>query len=398
MSVSNLRSPQRVSVLLADDDPSFLRSLAALLHAHPGIHVVGTATSAAEAAELAERHQPDVVLLDVGMPGGGADASVAVRSAWPPTRVIAVSGRADREAVVEMITAGAIGYVVKGSPAQQIVDAVLRAHDGDSTLSGRIARVLVRELAERLDGQGGELRQRSGMRERITQALDANAVRFALQPITELDSGVVVGFEALARFGAGPDRAPTRWLWEAEQVDLGVQLELMAVRTAVRLLAELPAATFLSVNASPACVSSPAFASAIAPAAPERLVVEITERSPVESYAPLLDALQEFRLAGGRLAIDDAGAGYASLQHVLRLRPDLIKLDRSLTSGIDHDPAHQALATALVGFAAETGAQVVAEGIESSSQMVALRSLRVPLGQGYFLGRPAEPPEPPAPA
>jgi len=120
----------------------------------------------------------------------------------------------------------------------------------------------------------------------------------------------------------------------------------------------------------------------------DRVVLEITEHAHVEDYDRLPDALRPLRERGLRLAVDDAGAGYASLQHILYLQPDLIKLDMSLTRSIDLDPARRALACALIGFARETGSKIIAEGVETASELKTLASLGVEKAQGYFLARP----------
>ena len=122
---------------------------------------------------------------------------------------------------------------------------------------------------------------------------------------------------------------------------------------------------------------------------PERIVVELTERSPVADYARLTAALAPLRSAGVRLAIDDVGAGFSSMRHILRLSPELIKLDRSLVAGIDDNPGQKALFAAMLSFASHIGAGLVAEGIETSSELATLAELGVDTGQGYLLGRPS---------
>jgi EAL domain-containing protein (putative c-di-GMP-specific phosphodiesterase class I) len=151
---------------------------------------------------------------------------------------------------------------------------------------------------------------------------------------------------------------------------------------------DLPDGTYLAVNVSPDTAASPAFAEVCRSAPAEHLVIELTEHAPVADYPELTRALAGLRESGVRLAIDDAGAGFASLRHVLRLRPDIIKLDLALTRGIDTDPVRQALATALISFAGEVGAVIVAEGVESRWEADALRKLGVEFGQGWFVARP----------
>lgn len=191
------------------------------------------------------------------------------------------------------------------------------------------------------------------------------------------------GFEALARFAVEPRRTPDVWFAEAAAVGLLIDLELMAVGAALAQFDRLPAGVHLSVNLSPESVMSPRLAATLAGYPLERIVIEVTEHAPVEDYEILNAALGNLRAQGCRLAIDDAGAGFASLRHILRLAPDVIKLDISLTRGLDHDRARRALATALISFANEIGATIVAEGIETVAEVDALRALGVAFGQGY---------------
>jgi EAL domain-containing protein (putative c-di-GMP-specific phosphodiesterase class I) len=171
-------------------------------------------------------------------------------------------------------------------------------------------------------------------------------------------------------------------------VGLGIDLELAAARKALAPFDHLPEGAYLSVNLSPESVISSSFHDISSGTPVERVVVEITEHAPVENYAVLADALSEFRGRGGRLAVDDAGAGFASLRHILRLAPDIIKLDVTLTRGIDVDEASQAMAGALATFASKTHASIVAEGIETAEELKALRHLGIFHGQGYLLARP----------
>lgn len=128
---------------------------------------------------------------------------------------------------------------------------------------------------------------------------------------------------------------------------------------------------------------------ALADGIPDRLVLELTEHAAVEDYEQLSRALEPFRAKGMRLAIDDVGAGFASMRHVLNLKPDLIKLDVSLTRGINGDTGRLAMSAAMVAFAERTGCMVVAEGVETEAELDTLRNIGVHFGQGYLLGRPS---------
>jgi EAL domain-containing protein (putative c-di-GMP-specific phosphodiesterase class I) len=175
------------------------------------------------------------------------------------------------------------------------------------------------------------------------------------------------------------------WFREAAETGLGTALEMAAVKAA---LPSVPESTYLAVNASPQTILSPELSRALEGLPAERIVLEITEHAHVEDYDQLLGALQPLRQAGIRVAVDDAGAGYASLQHILQLKPDLIKLDMALTRNIDADRPRRALASALIGFAQETGSRIIAEGVETAGELAVLRDLGVEKAQGYFLGRP----------
>ena len=226
----------------------------------------------------------------------------------------------------------------------------------------------------------------------ILRVLADGALRTAFQPIVSLADGRVLGVEALSRFAVADEgRTAEDWFTDAARVGLGVDLELHAALHALRRATTLPEDAYVSVNFSPETLLWPGLPEALAQAAIplSRIVVELTEHSAVEDYDALDGALQPLRAAGLRIAVDDAGAGHATFRHILRLAPDLIKLDRSLISGIDGDPARRALAGAVVALARETRAVVVAEGIERSEERTALLGLGVGVGQGYLLGRPS---------
>ena len=145
----------------------------------------------------------------------------------------------------------------------------------------------------------------------------------------------------------------------------------------------------MSLNVSPETVVAGGLADTLAAHAPERLILEVTEHAHIDDYAPLNRALMRLRAIGVRLAVDDAGAGYAGLRHIVQLRPDVIKLDMSLVRHIDTDGARRSLTVAMRHYAEETGAKLIAEGIETEGELATLASLGVEFGQGYLLGRPA---------
>jgi EAL domain-containing protein (putative c-di-GMP-specific phosphodiesterase class I) len=340
------------------------------------------------------RERPDVALVDVRMPGGGGPtAARAIRQRCPGTRVMALSASDDRATVLEMLEAGAIGYLLKGSSIDQILEAVHHAADGHSSLAVEVTAGVVGELADHLNRRRRDEERARRRRTRVQAILDdGDSLAIALQPICRISDGRAIGAEALARFAVSPQRGPDKWFAEARRVGLARPLELLAVRRAVELLPILPERLLLALNVSPTTIGWPPFERFLAEAPGERIVLEITEHMPTEDYDALNSRLASSRSRGVRVAVDDAGAGFASLRHILRLNPDFIKLDVSLVNGIAGHQSQQALAAGLISFAEKSGATIIAEGIETAEDLDALAALGVVYGQGYLFAAPAPPP------
>jgi EAL domain-containing protein (putative c-di-GMP-specific phosphodiesterase class I) len=229
----------------------------------------------------------------------------------------------------------------------------------------------------------------AGARSAQVQALiDEDGFFIVHQPICALPGREIVGYECLSRFSGAPMRTPDVWFAEADEVGLREALEVAAVRKAIDSAGSLPAGAYMSINASPTTIRGDAFQALLAVAPAERTIIELTENATVDDYDRLAEALRPLRERGFRLAVDDAGAGYASMQHILQLRPDIIKLDMNLTRDIDSDPARKALAAALIGFAHDVGSQIVAEGVETEEELRTLQMLGADAVQGYLTGRP----------
>ena len=252
----------------------------------------------------------------------------------------------------------------------------------------RFLRVLAEIVADQLDRGQLESEKRKLEWSRIRSILDRDHVDIEFQPIFDLLDCRIVSLEALARFWTEPMRGPAAWFAEANEVGLGVELELAAMRAALLRLDEFPPDVAIALNVSPATALDPRFSELLLDVA-GRVVIEITEHAQVDDYDALRDALAPLRERGAQLAIDDVGAGFANLRHILRLPPDLVKLDLSLTQEIARDPAREALASSLVGFAGGVGASIVAEGISSDEDLALLRTLGVDYGQGFHLARPS---------
>jgi len=496
----------RLTVLIADDDPTLRRVLVELFREQPDLEVAGEARTAQEAAELAERLKPDLALLDVRMPGGGGAAAareIAGRS--PGTRIVAYSGHDDAGHVREMLRAGAVAYAVKDGTTTELFAAIRTAAARtprapraalapDQVREVATVRVLVlhpdamvlEALADGLDhlaaaelvglaqseshalslaarhlpdvalvptGDDDGARARTDLeaatagirtvaltafRDRRAAALgetrhfqvhpDALAeletvlvtgappkgrsriltvplvpsaedppearvrhllrsdIGIALQPIVHIpETGHVAGHEALSRFPDG--RTPDVVFAEAHRCGLGLELELHALECALTHLGRLHNGAFLSVNLGPDSILDRRLDELLDGVPPERLVFELTEHAPVRDYDALVQRLRGLRERGHRIAVDDCGAGFASLRHVVLVDPDFLKLDVVLCRDV-REPVRWAMTRALAGFAAETGAIAVAEGVEERADLEALAELGVPMGQGLLLGEP----------
>ena len=383
-----------IRVLVADDEPVLLEALADLIGSDGDFELVGSARDASEAISLAEQSRPDVALVDVRMPnGGGLRVAEELRDRLPEVRVIAHTAVDDRATVVRLLNGGAVGYLVKGTPPAEILGAIRRAARGQTSLSPEVMSGMVSDLSEQLHRDELATSERRDRIERISRAIEGHGRTNVYQPIMELDGHAVVGMEALARFATEPILPPDRWFAEAAEVGLGPDLELACDRVALADLARLPRGTYLSINASRRTAESSALLDELDAVDASRVVIEITEHEAVDDYDALSRALGRVRERGSRIAIDDAGAGFASLRHILLIDPEIIKIDVSLTRNIDSDAKRRAISSALITFGDEMGMTVVAEGIETLQEHETLRELGVRFGQGFYLGHPAALPD-----
>lgn len=231
-------------------------------------------------------------------------------------------------------------------------------------------------------------REEEEKRARIESLLDSEDHAMVWQPIVEIGTNRIVGVEALSRFPRGPHPSPAEWFDEALDVGLAETLEARAVEKGLAVLRDMPASAYVTLNTSANAFHGERITAILANAPLERMVVEITEHDVIEDYEPLAQALKPLRERGLRLAVDDAGAGYASFRHILQLRPDIIKLDMSLTRDIDSDVTKRSLAASLVQFAREIDARLIAEGVETKAELDTLTRLGVHKAQGFYLHKP----------
>jgi EAL domain-containing protein (putative c-di-GMP-specific phosphodiesterase class I)/CheY-like chemotaxis protein len=385
-----------MSVLIVDDNPSNVALLQALLD-EQGLFRVYTETDPRQVPRQLAQNDPDLVLLDLHMPhvdGHEVLTQIKLYAAGSFLPVLVLTADTTTSARDRALGQGAQDFLTKpldaGETALRIAN-LLRTRQLFTTL--RQARLLETPSPDTDDTE-------PQTRERILSVLRTRGVTPVYQPVVDVHTLAPVGYEGLSRFPGTGHGGPDRWFGDAFGVGLGVELEWLAASKVLNFLDTLPAEepdAFLAVNMSPASVLHLLTHQLCDPALYPKLVIELTEHVPVEDYAAVHASLATMRERGSRLAADDLGSGYAGFRHLIRLQPDIIKLDISLVRGIHRNKGQRALASALVAFAADVGARVIAEGVEERGELEALQDIGVPWAQGYFLGRPAPlPDDPPA--
>lgn len=229
--------------------------------------------------------------------------------------------------------------------------------------------------------------RQSSVIEQMSNLIEQDNITIVYQPIYSLTDNQVVGVEALARFPDHERRGPAEWFAQASEFGLGPALELAAFRAALHNLRQLPEDVYLAINVSPELVTGGRLPELLEGIPAGRVVLEVTEHAIIHDVALFQRALAPMR-SKVRIAVDDAGAGYSGLRHILDVAPDIIKLDMSLTRNIDKDAARHALAAAMVSFSRKIGSTIVAEGVETRAELDTLKQLGAHCAQGYYLQCP----------
>lgn len=276
------------------------------------------------------------------------------------------------------------------------VGAATVKHDPKLRMERLVHDALDRALAQAdaREAQDAEERGR-----RLKEIIETEAVRTLVHPMLSLDDFSVVGYEALSR---GPEATeferPDKLFKAAYDSDMVVRLERLCRKRALEAAKMLPAGRLMFINVEPEAVADPelrevVFASLLAEAGlrPEHVVLEITERTAIQDFCAFRSTIEYLRMLGFSIAIDDAGAGYGSLQCLAEVRPEWVKIDMSLVRGIDSDEIRKQLVESMHSFAAKVGVRLVAEGIETAEELAVLREIGVEYGQGFLFARPSEP-------
>jgi EAL domain-containing protein (putative c-di-GMP-specific phosphodiesterase class I)/AmiR/NasT family two-component response regulator len=389
-------------IMVVDDSAPNLRLVSRILRA-AGLPQVFEVDDPRRVEEELRLHEPDLVLLDLHMPhldGISLLPRILAHAGQDYLPILVLTADVTRGALTAALERGARDFLAKPIDEPELLLRV--GNLLETRFLHRQLQVSLSEVQSRLEESSQREREleqvQAASREKIDRLLARGGPDVVFQPVIDLtsvrtDGGTassvgVVGYEALSRFPAGSG-TPAAWFAEATAAGMATDLEVVAARQALARSRELPTGSFTAVNFSPGAVSSEEVQAVCARDAAEGLVVELTESSPVDDYDAIATILAPLRRAGVRLAVDDSGAGYAGFRHLLTLAPEIIKLDLVFIRGVDSDPARKALVSSLVTFAADTGAAIIAEGIETIAELDTLRELGAQWGQGYLLGRPA---------
>jgi EAL domain-containing protein (putative c-di-GMP-specific phosphodiesterase class I) len=224
----------------------------------------------------------------------------------------------------------------------------------------------------------------------ILTLIDEGSLTVVYQPLVDIRgddaaSRPAIGFESLARF---PHSSPPEWFKVAGSAGIGLDLELLAIRAGVQGFETRELEPFLALNLSNATLLSPQLATAIEGIDPGRIVLELSDTARIRSYEVTRRAIDSLRERGIRLAVDDVGAGEIDMWHILRLDPEVIKLDRHLVADHENVRRNDALIKGLTTMAKDLGIMVIAEAIETERERQRLLELGVEFGQGYLFGKP----------
>jgi EAL domain-containing protein (putative c-di-GMP-specific phosphodiesterase class I)/DNA-binding NarL/FixJ family response regulator len=378
---------QPIRVVIADDEPAVADYLRLALSLEDGgFEVVGVAGDAGSTVDLVTELEPDVILLDLQMPGGGANAAQLLASLSPSTKVLVFTADAEGSELLPLLRSGIAGYLTKSASSEEVVAAVRAVAVGRPSFEPEIAGKALDELTTRLHAERGDELRAEQAQQRIDRAIRTRSFTIVCQPVVDLATGTACGVEALARFPGTGGRSNEAWWAEARSVDRLLDLEVAVARAALAVRDTLAEHLWLSISLSPMTVLSGEIDRLLAGTDLTRLVIELTERADDEDDRFLSITLDRWRGEGLRVAVDDTGGGYASLAHLVNARPDYIKLDRGLTADIDTDTRKQSLLEAASGFALHVGVDVIAGAIETEAQRTVLRGSGVRYGQGPLFG------------
>ncbi len=264
----------------------------------------------------------------------------------------------------------------------------------------RLERLVHEALDEAInDSNTREEADAAARRRRLSDIIDAEGVRTLVHPILDLDTMTPIGYEALSRGPADSEfERPDKLFRVAYDSDLVLRLERLCRKKALTAAADLPEGRLLFMNIEPDAVGDPELREILTSSlftqshiTPDKVVLEITERSAITDFPAFRSTLEYLRTLGFACAVDDAGAGYGSLQCLAEVQPEWLKIDMSLVRDCDSDEVRAGLIGSLVTFGESVGVELIAEGVETEEELVAIRELGVRYAQGFLFARPSEP-------
>jgi DNA-binding NarL/FixJ family response regulator len=387
--VSTVRPTERtegsgaIRVAVADDEETVVDVLRSLIGSDPTLRFVGAASDAEGAIDVAVREHPDVMLVDVRMPGGGGVRAVReITRRCPPTRVVALSAHEDSNTVIRMISAGARAYVRKAESTEKILRTIHRAVDEPWSPPAAPHLTLITPPLSASEERAP----------RLARAILDGEITAEFDPIVDLTTGRTIGFDLQPRVATLPDRSYDSWLADAEALDLLLDFELAAFRVATRGLKEIPPELFVEFEVSPATVRTARFRRAISRSIADRIVLGFSPLVLADDLTPaeasLGEALVTLRERGVRVSARDIGPGLQSLRQLLSLSPEFARLDHTLTRSVHDNFSTHAIVASATACAAGVGARVIAADVASEDQLEELRALGVEMIQGPIVSEP----------
>ena len=377
-------APSRGLILLVDDEPAIARAYARTLGA-AGFTVV-TASDGREAADVARERSFDVIVSDIAMPTmDGLELLRMVREYDLDVPFVIMTGGPAVDSAARAMEYGALRYLIKPVTPEDLEAVIARA-----VRLHQMAKIK-REALEMFRLEGKHLGDRASLEARLGRAMET--LWIAYQPIVSWSKRATFAYEALVRNEEPTLRSPPDLFEAAERLgrlqDLG-----RAVRDRVaRTLDEQPTSSLLFINLHAMELDDDSLISADAPLSRHaaRVVLEVTERAPLEKIRDVTARVGQLRALGYRIAVDDLGAGYAGLTSFAHLEPEVVKVDMSLVRGIDASPMKQKLLRSIVSLCRDLGIEIIAEGVETPEERDALVSVGADLCQGYLFARPDKP-------
>lgn len=361
-------------VLFVDDEPRITTAVVRMLHGTP--YEVFTANRAREALRLLEEHEIDVIVSDERMPEmTGCELLEVARKRFPNTIRIILTGEASLDAAIQAINEAEIfRFLTKPCSPEELQSCLASALDArEERLRRPPALESDPDLERGLEG-----------------ALDA--LWMAYQPLVTAGRARLYGYEALVRCDRPGLADPLSLLGAAERLGRLPELDHRIFERVARDVDASPEGSLLFVNVHPRTLDDADLFVHRNPLRPfaDRVVFEITERSSLEKVMDVQEKVDALRRSGFRVAVDDLGAGYAGLRSLALLRPEFVKIDKSLTAEIERSDTSAKLVASLASACRELGLVVVAEGVEREEQRERLVGLGCELLQGFLFGRPGK--------